>query len=99
MLACTRCAITSSRSTGCSDGTVSRTSTSFRPTGRRSTVFVPAHNESRVIRDSLDALLSCDYPADRLRIVPIDDRSEDDTRAIMQEYADAYPDRIFPHLA
>lgn len=62
------------------------------------TVYVPSHNESRVIHDSLDALLSCDYPTERLRIVPIDDRSEDDTRAIMQEYADAYPDRIFPHL-
>ena len=62
------------------------------------TVFVPAHNEGRVIRDSLDALLSVDYPADKLRIVPIDDRSIDDTRPIMQEYASIYPDRIFPFL-
>ena len=62
------------------------------------TVFVPAHNEARVIRDSLDALLNVDYPADKLRIVPIDDRSKDDTRAIMREYADAYGDRIFPFL-
>ena len=62
------------------------------------TVFVPAHNESLVIRDSLDALLSVDYPAHRLRIVPIDDRSKDDTRAIMQEYAESYPDRIYPFL-
>ena len=62
------------------------------------TVFVPAHNEGRVIRDSLDALLSVDYPADRLRIVPIDDRSNDDTREIMNEYAQFYPERIMPHL-
>lgn len=62
------------------------------------TVFVPAHNEGRVIRDSLDALLSVDYPADRLRIVPIDDRSKDDTREIMNEYAQFYPERIMPHL-
>ncbi len=62
------------------------------------TVFVPAHNEGRVIRDSLDALLSVDYPVEKLRIIPIDDRSKDDTRAIMQEYADAYPERIFPFL-
>jgi cellulose synthase/poly-beta-1,6-N-acetylglucosamine synthase-like glycosyltransferase len=47
------------------------------------TVFVPAHNEGRVIRDSLDALLSVDYPAERLRIVPIDDRPRT-TREIMQ---------------
>ena len=62
------------------------------------TVFVPAHNEGRVIRDSLDARLSVDYPQDRLRIVPIDDRSKDDTRAIMLEYASAYPDRVIPFL-
>lgn len=62
------------------------------------TVYVPSHNEELVIRDSLDALLTADYPAERLRIVPVDDRSEDSTREIMQEYADAYPDRIFPFL-
>ncbi|WP_396206804.1 glycosyltransferase, partial [Gemmatimonas sp.] len=61
-------------------------------------VFVPAHNEARVIRDSLDALLTCDYPADRLVIVPIDDRSQDETREILREYAALYPDRIRPHL-
>lgn len=61
-------------------------------------VFVPAHNESRVVRDSMDALLTCDYPLDRLRIVPIDDRSEDDTRAILLEYAANYPDLIVPFL-
>lgn len=62
------------------------------------TVFVPAHNEERVIRDSLDALLNVEYPVERLRIIPIDDRSKDGTRAIMQEYADAFPERIFPFL-
>ncbi len=62
------------------------------------TVFVPAHNESRVVRDSLDALLTCDYPADRLTIVPIDDRSVDDTRTILLEYAANYPERIKPFL-
>lgn len=61
-------------------------------------VFVPAHNESQVIRDSLDALLTCDYPEDRLKIVPIDDRSTDDTRAILQEYVTNYPGRIIPVL-
>jgi len=61
-------------------------------------VFVPAHNESRVVRDSLDALLTCDYPEDRLTIVPIDDRSVDDTRAILVEYAENYPGRVRPFL-
>ena len=61
-------------------------------------VYVPAHNESRVIRDSIEALLSADYPTDRLRIIPVDDRSTDGTRAILEEYAALYPDRIFPVL-
>jgi len=61
-------------------------------------VFVPAHNESAVIRDSLDALLAADYPRDRLLIVPVDDRSQDDTRAILLEYAMRAPDHVRPHL-
>ena len=61
-------------------------------------VFVPCHNESRVIRDSLDALLTCDYPEQRLVIVPIDDRSEDDTRDILLQYANDYPGRVQPFL-
>lgn len=62
------------------------------------TVFVPAHNEERVIRDSLDALLTCDYPEDRLKIVPVDDRSQDGTRAILREYEENYPGRVVPFL-
>jgi cellulose synthase/poly-beta-1,6-N-acetylglucosamine synthase-like glycosyltransferase len=62
------------------------------------TVFVPAHNEARVIRDSLDALLTCDYPEDRLKIVPVDDRSQDGTRAICEEYRENYPGRVLPFL-
>ncbi len=61
-------------------------------------VFVPAHNESAVIRDSLEALLATDYPRDRLVIVPVDDRSSDDTRAILMEFAHREPHRIRPHL-
>lgn len=61
-------------------------------------VFVPAHNEARVIRDSLDALLAADYPHDRLTIVPVDDRSTDDTRQIIAEYAEAHPGLIVPFL-
>lgn len=61
-------------------------------------VFVPAHNEAMVVRDSLDALLTCDYPAEQLTIVPIDDRSKDETREILNEYARNFPERIKPYL-
>lgn len=59
-------------------------------------VFVPAHNEERVIAGMLEALLAQDYPTDRLTIVPINDRSTDGTRDIIDEYAARFPDRIKP---
>lgn len=59
-------------------------------------VFVPAHNEERVIAGLLDALLASDYPPDRYWIVPIDDRSTDRTRAILREYASGHGGRIVP---
>ncbi|MEM6645177.1 MAG: glycosyltransferase family 2 protein [Bacteroidota bacterium] len=60
------------------------------------TVFVPAHNEELVIAHCLDALLRADYPADRLRVVPLNDRSKDNTKAIIDDYVARYPGRFFP---
>jgi len=39
------------------------------------TVFIAAHNEEKVISNSIDALLASDYPRDRLKIVVVNDRS------------------------
>ena len=61
-------------------------------------VFVPCHNEEQVIGHLLDALLAGDYPADRLTIIPIDDRSTDGTRNVLGEYAERAPDRVRPYL-
>ena len=49
---------------------------------------LPAHNEERSIRATLEALLSLDYPRDRIQIVVGSDASTDGTDAIVQEYAD-----------
>ena len=62
----------------------------------RVAVFVPAHNEEHVIRESLEALLASEYPADRLEIIPVNDRSTDRTREIVDEYAARFPDRVRP---
>jgi cellulose synthase/poly-beta-1,6-N-acetylglucosamine synthase-like glycosyltransferase len=59
-------------------------------------VFIPCHNEEKVIAGSLDALLANDYPRDRLSIMPIDDRSTDGTAAILREYAERHPGLIRP---
>ncbi len=60
------------------------------------TVLVMAHNEARVIEGSLLALLNSDYPADRLTIKPVNDRSTDNTGAILDSLAARFPGRIHP---
>lgn len=62
----------------------------------RVTVLIPAHNEERVIRQSLDAILEADYPRELLKVVPVNDRSEDRTEEIIDQIASEYPDVIRP---
>ena len=59
------------------------------------TVLIAAHNEEAVIADILKALLEVDYPADRLTIMPVNDRSTDRTREIIDEFVVRHP-RIQP---
>lgn len=60
------------------------------------TVFVPCHNEEAVIADSLAALLDSDYPPEKMVIVPLNDRSTDRTREIIDHFAAMMPARIKP---
>ena len=62
------------------------------------TVLVPAHNEEQVLGEALEALLAVDYPHESLTIMPIDDRSSDGTRAIVNVYANSNPDLVRPFL-
>ena len=62
----------------------------------RVTVFIAAHNEEAVIAHSLEALLCVDYPRDRLQIMPVNDRSTDGTRRIIEGFVARYPGRITP---
>ena len=59
------------------------------------TVLIAAHNEEAVVADILKALLEVDYPADRLTILPVNDRSTDRTREIIDEFVIRHP-RIQP---
>lgn len=54
-------------------------------------VLVAARNEAASIERCLEALVQQDYPMDRYNLYIIDDHSEDDTAAIVQDYADRYP--------
>lgn len=51
------------------------------------TVVVPAHNEERVIGGCLEAMITLDYPRDRLNVLVIDDRSEDASGALADAFA------------
>ena len=50
----------------------------------RVTVVVPVHNGAAMIGTCLEALVGLDYPAQALEIVVVDNRSTDDTRAIVR---------------
>lgn len=43
------------------------------------TILVPAYNESHFIRHALQAILSSDYPKDKMSVTVVDDGSTDDT--------------------
>lgn len=47
------------------------------------TVIMPVRNEGDFIERSLGAVLEQDYPRDRLEVLVVDGRSEDDTRSIV----------------
>jgi chlorobactene glucosyltransferase len=54
-------------------------------------VIVPARDEAGNIGRCLGSLLAQDYPADRLKVVVIDDHSADDTAAIVRAIAARHP--------
>lgn len=62
----------------------------------RVTIFVAAHNEEDVIQDCLENLMRVDYPADRMVIMPVNDRSSDRTREIIDSVVERFPGRITP---
>lgn len=51
------------------------------------TLILPVRNEGVYIQRCLDAILTQDYPADRLQILVVDGLSEDSTREIVGQYA------------
>ncbi|MBZ2176262.1 MAG: glycosyltransferase family 2 protein [Acidobacteria bacterium] len=57
----------------------------------RVTVLVPMHNEEKVARDILQALVKCDYDWELLEVIPVNDRSTDGTRGIVDDFARRYP--------
>lgn len=68
------------------------------------TIIMPVRNEAGFIKHSISAVLSQDYPVDKLQIIVADGISTDGTRQIIQEYQTGHnnlqmmdnPDQIVP---
>jgi len=50
-------------------------------------ILIPAHNEGKVIANTIEAMLNLKYPKDKLKIVVINDGSKDNTKEIIESYA------------
>lgn len=63
-------------------------------------LIVPAKNEENVVGRLLDALLTLDYPKDKIEVIIVEDGSSDRTPEICAEYANLYSDQIkLTHLS
>lgn len=60
------------------------------------TILVAAHNEEKVISSILSALTKVNYPADKMLVIPVNDRSQDHTREIIDRFVQDFPSRIRP---
>lgn len=58
------------------------------------TILVAAHNEEKVIAGILSALMNANYPADKMLVVPVNDRSQDRTQEIVDRFVRDFPGRI-----
>jgi glycosyltransferase involved in cell wall biosynthesis len=71
---------------------------------QRVTVILPCRNEASHIAACLDSILASAHPADRLEVLVVDGMSDDGTRELVAQYADAHtsvhmldnPGRIVP---
>ena len=54
-------------------------------------VILPCLNEARYIGKCLDSIFANDYPASDFEVIVADGRSDDGTRAILDEYARTHP--------
>ncbi|RKD23627.1 Glycosyltransferase, catalytic subunit of cellulose synthase and poly-beta-1,6-N-acetylglucosamine synthase [Caminicella sporogenes DSM 14501] len=56
-------------------------------------ILIPAHNEEKVIDKTIRAMLSLNYPEDKLEVIVINDNSSDNTGKILEELKKSYSNR------
>jgi cellulose synthase/poly-beta-1,6-N-acetylglucosamine synthase-like glycosyltransferase len=57
-------------------------------------IIVPTKNEETVIRRCLDGIMNIDYPKDKMQVIVVDGKSEDNTLKICSEFSEKYPENI-----
>src|SRR6478735_9944016 len=67
------------------------------PCTPRVAFVLPSWNEAEVLGQSIDALMSIDYPAGAWRLYIVDDASTDSTPEVMRAKVAQYPGSVF-HL-
>ena len=60
------------------------------------TILVAAHNEEKVVANILSTLMLVKYPEDKMLVIPVNDRSTDRTREIIDQFVEKFPQRIKP---
>lgn len=60
----------------------------------RVSVLVPVYNEGANILNTLNSIISADWPRDKLEIIAFDDCSKDDSMMYVRQIADAYPSLV-----
>ncbi len=58
------------------------------------TVIIPAFDEGRRVLGAIESVLASDYPAERLRVVAVNDGSRDDTGRWLDQAAARWPERV-----
>jgi len=56
-------------------------------------IMVPAHNEGKVIIQTVRSLLALDYPKDRYEIIVINDNSSDNSKQLLEKLQQQFSDR------
>ena len=54
-------------------------------------VIIPAYNEGRNVYDTVRSVIECNYPADKLHVIVVDDGSRDDTRKWIERAIADFP--------
>jgi cellulose synthase/poly-beta-1,6-N-acetylglucosamine synthase-like glycosyltransferase len=57
-------------------------------------IIVPTKNEESVIRRCLDGIFNIDYPKEKMQVIVVDGKSEDNTFRICSEFLGKYPENI-----